>query len=538
MKRLKVLGAVVVLASALWVVAAEASNSISVTGSAPQGQSGTVALPTTIASVPVDSSYTCLWSQGNCVTSMTIAGQGVFQVDLSGDVLFQPNAGFAGTTNSVTWQESTAGQTQSETGTLTFSVALPPTVGSLAASGPYDHALVIPIVATPGAGTTLDWSAACLSQDASLTNGCSSEVSVTDVGSFTLNATQHSVSFIPDTTFTGSLVNPPVLVLDDGFNQQSVTPITPTIQAPSTLMAGPKVDSYGAAGQTQTLTPRTQAGTGGVFDDSLTCLMPAVGSCTDQVAVDSVGTYAVSAGSLVTFTPDVAWSGDASVVQVRMCDVLGSCVFIPMQVHVIAPVAGPTITGNTTSNTPVTTVLDASSGSSAGGSLITPSTRIVDPATGATALAATTSDGSWSINPTTGQILFSPRKGFTGLAKIPYVVTDQVGNVVKGFVSIHVSAETMPVVTPSTVAPVTPTTTPTRIPPPVSTTLPTAPPTTLVPQSLPALPHADNNGVWVGLLFGLLIFGVIFGGWWFLIARRRRDEEEEEETAPSGTASR
>ena len=527
MKRLKVLGAIVVLASALWVVAAEASNSISVTGSAPQGQSGTVALPTTIASVPVDSSYTCLWSQGNCVTSMTIAGQGLFQVDLNGDVLFQPSAGFGGTTNSVTWQESTAGQTQSETGTLTFSVALPPTVGSLAASGPYGHALVIPIVATSGAGTSLDWSAACLSQDASLTNGCSSEVSVTDVGSFTLNATQHAVTFIPETTFTGSVVNPPVLVLADGFNQQSLTPINPTIQAPSTLMAGPKVDSYGAAGQTQTLTPRTQAGTGGVIDDSLTCLMPAVGSCTDQIAVDNVGTYAVSAGSLVTFTPDAAWSGDASVVQVRMCDVLGSCVFIPMQVHVTAPVAGPTITGNTTSNTPVTTVLDASSGSSAGGSLITPSTRIVDPATGATALAATTSDGSWSINPTTGQIHFSPRKGFTGLAKIPYVVTDQVGNVVKGFVSIHVSAETKPAVRPSVVSPVTPPITPSHAPIPTRTTIPTTPPTTIAPQSLPPVKPGSGKVPWAALLVGSCMLAIAGGGtWWFLAARRRRGDEE------------
>jgi CshA-type fibril repeat protein len=526
------------------------ATNTSVTETLAIGQSGYLALPATIGSASVDSSYTCFYLQGNCVTTGVIANQGTFTVNLDGSILFEPAPAFTGATQTMTYSISSAGGAASTTGTFTFHVASLPTLAPIVGSGPYDTPVIMPVSGSPGQGTTLDWMSGCLAEDLSQSSGCTTDLTVTSVGRFHYSATAHAVTFTPDSTFSGAPAQPPLLFVSDALGQQTSQAVVPTTNRPPILAAGAKVDSYGKEGALQVMTPSSRTGTGGVLDATQTCIREALADpCDTQIPFAGVGTFSVTTAGLISFQPAPDWVGDTEALYVRICDVFSDCVDSQAQAHVIAAPPAPALNSSTNINTP--TAMNPPAAPSGESSLIASSIRLVDQASRLLTTSSETSDGSWTVDSVTGSIHFTPRNGFVGIASIPYVVTDQVGNTSRGTATVVVSAappeqpptpvtapagapstsQTAPATTPTT--PTTPTTQPSpwTLSPPLSALGP-------VGQSSPSF-WSDWGGLFsVGIAFcglvllGLLLwryFGIEAGDWW-IIGRRRRDEEEEGES--------
>jgi CshA-type fibril repeat protein len=293
----------------------------------------------------------------------------------------------------------------------------------------------------------------------------------------------------------------------------------------------------------QVMTSLSRPGTGGVLDATQTCIRQTLtDTCDTQIAFAAVGTFSVTTAGFVSFQPVPDWVGDTATIYVQICDVFSDCADSQVQAHVVAAQPAPAINGSTTANTPAAMNLpDASSG---GSSLIASSIRLVDKASSSLVTSSAASEGSWTVDPATGSIHFTPRNGFLGVASIPYVVTDQVGNTSRGTAFVVVSAAP-PVVPPSSPAIVparvpaanqtAPTTTPTHQP---------SPPTSKPPVSALGPVGQSSSSFWSGwgglvffgaIFFGLLplglllwwVFGLSSAGGWWIIGRRRSDEEEE-----------
>ena len=523
MKLVRRMLVVAVILSALGTVHAHATDTIVLSGATAQGQSGWLNLPNSIGGAPTDPVRSCLWSQGNCVTSMTLSGQGHLSVTMAGSVVFEPVAGFSGTTRSVTWQIATSDEANVLTGSLSFTSAPPPTVGNLAVTGRYNASVTIPIAASAGAGATIEWNSACLSEDASLSGGCTTEVPVTNVGLFWLDRVAHEIDFIPDTTFIGTPTQPPVLVLADSLAQTTITPIVPTTQAPPHLAAGAKIDSWGASGKSQSFTPLPRAGTGGVLNEALTCLVRSTGECTNELAVTGQGTFSLAPGALVTFTPTAAWTGDSKVIEVRICDVLDSCVEAEIQAHVATPVPAPELMGSTLVETPASISMESDAGATGAGSFVASTTRLLDPSSGEFQLTARTPEGVWTVDSETGRVRFTPAKGFIGNAHIRYMVANQLGEQVVGTMRFEVQAA--PTSPQFSSTPATPAGNEPSLPPGVTPVVPVAP----APDLAGPVPSAVQHGGFLGTPAVVVLVGVLLlggAGWYLMAARRRREVEE------------
>jgi len=139
------------------------------------------------------------------------------------------------------------------------------------------------------------------------------------------------------------------------------------------------------------------------------------------------GDWSVDSAGVVTFDPAAGFEGNASIPYV-VSDSAGN-VSTPANVTVnvsgATPVATPEIAG-TTVNTPVTTAL--ANNVSDPNNDIDITTIDLDPATPGIQTSVTTPEGDWTLD-TAGDVTFDPTPGFEGSATVPYVVSDDDGNV-------------------------------------------------------------------------------------------------------------
>jgi len=147
----------------------------------------------------------------------------------------------------------------------------------------------------------------------------------------------------------------------------------------------------------------------------------------DSTITKYAGVWSVDSAGMVTFDPAPGIEGTATISYVVSDD--DGNVSAPADVSVVVAGATPVATAdsaNTAADTNATVAL-ADNVSDANNDVVI-TTIDLDPSTPGVDITITTTDGVWSVDPA-GVVTFDPVAAFEGTASIPYVVSDDDGNV-------------------------------------------------------------------------------------------------------------
>jgi CshA-type fibril repeat protein len=411
----------------------------------------------------------------NCTaTSLVVAGEGTYTVDAGGSIKFVPVTDYTGLATAVTYQISdTLGQVASSTyqplvlpqpapaaspdfGTEIWS----PTVVVVMNLLTNDSPGVVPpeIVSSPTVnGSTspsvvADPASVKLCSVGQASPNCTASTVTTADGTYTITG-QGIVTFDPIDGFTGTVTVPVGYQFSNiisgtwetsngtPYNPQAQTAssiITPTITPPPPVTANPDTTS-GLAGQAQSINLATNdGGLSGQATVKLCLASDTAPNCSQsRITVAGVGTYEVN-GTVVTFTPEMSFSGTAPALTYVITDSLGKKAFSTYTAAVTPPTppsATPqsktVLSGEKVDFSPI--IGSGSLATAGSGDLIAPLTCLVTrdqggAITGCTA-TLTTADGFWSLNAATSVVSYFSNTGSSAGSKIgiEYRVTDSLG---------------------------------------------------------------------------------------------------------------
>ena len=411
----------------------------------------------------------------NCnATSLVVAGEGTYTVDAGGSIKFVPVTGYTGLATAVTYQISdTLGQVASSTyrplvlpqpapaanpdfGTESWS----PTVVVVMNILTNDSPGVVPpeIVSSPtrngstSPSVVADPASVKLCSVGQASPNCTASTVTTADGTYTITG-QGIVTFDPIDGFTGTVTVPVGYQFSNiisgtwetsngtPYNPQAQTAssiITPTITPPPPVTANPDTTS-GLAGQAQTINLATNdGGLSGQATVKLCLASDTAPNCSQsRITVAGVGTYEVN-GTVVTFTPEMSFSGTAPALTYVITDSLGKKAFSTYTAAVTPPTppsATPqsktVLSGEKVDFTPI--IGSGSLATAGSGDLIAPLTCLITrnqggAVTGCTA-TLTTADGFWSLNAATSVVSYFSNTGSSAGSKISieYRVTDALG---------------------------------------------------------------------------------------------------------------
>lgn len=278
-------------------------------------------------------------------------------------------------------------------------------------------------------------------------------------GSYWLNPTTGTVSFLPIAGFTGTATALNYIAQDSASNLVNST-YTPTVLAtPAAPTANPDTTvGIRSAAQTATLYANDQEAVLTTFTASSTRLCnpnttPAqtAPNCTaTTVTVTGVGTYSLAtATGIVTFTPVSTFTGTAPALGYQVTDSLGrtaNSTYTPTVVG--TPTASPdTSTGAFNTAQSINAV---SNDAASTGTVMAPSTLRLcssgQTSPNCTATSVTVSgQGTYSVNTATGIVTFTPLATFTGTASAQsYQVADAFGQVVTSTITPTVTPPALP----------------------------------------------------------------------------------------------
>lgn len=372
--------------------------------------------------IPSSGAATLLDAGSSPVSTVTVAGQGVYT--LSGTTItFVAAVGYTGTvTTPVTYRLTTSGGL-SGTGTYTPTVTLPegptgtPKVSTGTGPDPQTATITIPADAT----------ASLLSAGGSATDS----VTVAGQGTYTRSGT--TITFTPVAGYSG-VATPVTYRLTDAYGQTGSSTYTPTVTKPEAPTATAKT-STGAGTTPQTATAAPPAG------GSVRLLSAGTPASTVTVDPDE-GVYTVNAQTgVLTFTAVAGFIGVAQPATFRVIDAYeqhGDATYTPT----VTKPPGPTAPDETTTGvgtTPQTTSLPVP----AKGSIAllddngNPTSSLFIPNKGTYTLtlvsaAALSIEAASVPNPSNQQgsatVTFTPVLGFHGaLPPVNYTVTDAYG---------------------------------------------------------------------------------------------------------------
>ena len=411
----------------------------------------------------------------NCTaTSLAVAGEGTYTVDAGGSIKFVPVTDYTGLATAVTYQISdTLGQVASSTyqplvlpqpapaaspdfGTEIWS----PTVVVVMNLLTNDSPGVVPpeIVSSPTVnGSTspsvvADPASVKICSVGQASPNCTASTVTTADGTYTITG-QGIVTFDPIDGFTGTVTVPVGYqfsnIISGTWETSNGTPyypqaqtassiITPTITPPPPVIANPDTTS-GLAGQAQTINLATNdGGLSGQATVKLCLASDTAPNCSQsRITVAGVGTYEVN-GTVVTFTPEMSFSGTAPALTYVITDSLGKKAFSTYTAAVTPPTppsATPqsktVLSGEKVDFTPI--IGSGSLATAGSGDLIAPLTCLITrnqggAVTGCTA-TLTTADGFWSLNAATSVVSYFSNTGSSAGSKISieYRVTDALG---------------------------------------------------------------------------------------------------------------
>lgn len=231
------------------------------------------------------------------------------------------------------------------------------------------------------------------------------EVTVDDQGTYELDRTTGVITFTPVLGFSGA-ATPVTYRILDAWNQQADSTFTPTVDKPDAPTPSPLTSRQHG---TQSVTPTLpQQGTLALLNSS--------GIATPSVVVDDQGTYTITDGTEITFTPVAGFAGAATPVTYQVTDAYGQSANSTYTPTALPPVPGPTAL--TSSGTGVA-AQSASVSVPAGGSV-----TLLDGQT-ATTTVKIPGQGTYVLDPASGTITFTPVLGFADVATpVTYRVTD------------------------------------------------------------------------------------------------------------------
>jgi CshA-type fibril repeat protein len=377
------------------------------------------------------------------VTTLVVLNQGTYTVQPDGNVLFDPLPTFTGTATAVRYQVAdTLGQVTNATITPTVRVA--PNAVDDVSSANYDTNQVINPLTNDVNGTgTIDSTTVKLCGTGQTAPSCTqTTLTVSGVGTYTVDAATGVVTFDPLPTFTGTA--PAVTYqVSDSFGQTDSATITPTVGPPPLPVA--VNDALTSNWDTnQMYTPTANDTVGSSFPLIATTVKlcdtnQSVPTCSaTTLTVANQGTYTVNANGTVTFDPVPTFKGTATAVTYQATDSLGrsdDATITPTVTPPPAPVATaetkPVIPGGTATFTTITGTSGLATGTQLQTSgdnktcLYTPTTTTCDSDN----VVTIAGEGTFTLNPTTGIVTFVADANATAGTKtaLTYRVTDVTG---------------------------------------------------------------------------------------------------------------
>src|SRR6476661_2728576 len=352
---------------------------------------------------------------GGRQTTRTVAGQGTFTVDNTGNLTFTPVAGFTGTAACTYIVLDNLGQ-DSNVASMAVRVG-PLAVADVLYVLPGDNASVN-VLSNDSDANGLDATSVDLNPAVA---GIQTTLSVT-AGTYTVDASG-TVNFVPAAGFTGTSTTS-YLVLD----------ATGAASAAATLTArvGPQT-ADDAATTFQNVAVSLNVTSNDADADGLNVatvdLNPGVAGRQTTFTVAGQGTFTVNNAGLVTFTPVATFVGTSSV-QYTLADVTTATSTVgtfTVTVNLNQLPVAVADDAQTTPNTAVSLAVTANDSDPDG--TINATTIDLDPATGGTQTSRTINgQGTFTtVGQPAGTVLFTPATNFTGTSTISYTVRDAIG---------------------------------------------------------------------------------------------------------------
>ena len=423
----------------------------------------TAATPATLNASSVKLCATTATANASCnLTTLDVAGQGTYTVNANGTVTFNPLPTFSGTASPVKYVVADS-TTQLDDATITPTVSLPagPTATPNAqAVIPGGTVAFTTITGTSGLASStagLTNSATCLITPGSTPATCDADgvVTVSGVGTYTLNTTTGVVTLVADPAATAGAKTALQYQVTDIFGQTATSTLTPTV--PAAPNAGDDT-STGAYDTNQIISILTNdsASSPATLNASSVKLCATIStsnaSCNlTTLDVAGQGTYTVNANGTVTFNPLPTFTGTASPVKYVVADSTGQLDAATITPSVGLP-AAPTATPNAQTVIPggtvaFTTITGASGLASSAASLNTSLTCLITPASSPAACDAdgvviVAGVGTYTLNATTGVVTLIADPTATPGAKtaITYLVTDVTGQTATSTLTVTIPA--------------------------------------------------------------------------------------------------
>ena len=279
-----------------------------------------------VSGTMIQTGSACLVDGDNCVTELTVAGKGTFDVLEDGSVTFIPLATFAGDLAWVTYRATDFwGQTGENTIAVTVSLPVAPIVSPVNVTVDYNTGtILVPLIESP---TNFGvWP--CLVSG----NDCVSEVVVAGKGAFTV-LEDGSVSFTPLPSFAGGIAWVTYRAYDlwGQYGQN-------TLSVNVALLAAPNVDvTRVTTDYNEPINVKPTVDTDKI-DESRDCLVTRAGCVTHQ-EVAGKGSFDVQSDGSVTFTPLDTYGGGTICTTYRVYDIWGQHGQSQVCVTVLTPAA-------------------------------------------------------------------------------------------------------------------------------------------------------------------------------------------------------
>ena len=314
---------------------------------------------------------------------------------------------------------------------------------------------------------------------------CTATTVTTADGVYSLDTATGVVTFDPASGFVGVATVPVNYVVADGLGQEASSTITPTVSpsrppvmpvSPVSPVPPPTASpdsSHGARGVPQTIVlitnDRPGSSTLSLVPSSIRLCGPTETAplCTvTELVVPGQGVFLVNPNGSITFTPDPNFEGPATPQRYVVTDERGLSASSTVSTTVVASPAP--VTRDDVKNGPADRPIvfdplvndapgDVPSGDTGSVNLVRSSLRLCEmqeSVPNCTATELITADGTYTVDVATGWVVFTPRRGFRGIATQP--VTYQVANDWGGTGGVRItSAVITPIIDPDPVGPPT-----------------------------------------------------------------------------------
>nr|MCH9673039.1 hypothetical protein [Gammaproteobacteria bacterium] len=348
---------------------------------------------------------------------LVVAGEGTWTPNVhTGALTFTPLAGFTGTPSVVEYTVKDIAGNSSSAISVTLTDGAKPTTAN--DQGIFDgKAVTVSVIANDGP-EALDLGTLELVGSP----GPGAPLVVTGQGVWSVDAVNGTVTFTPETGFTG--VPQPVQYTVADASGNVATPATVTLTDNVAPVAQDDTAQY--TGTATTISVDTNDGAGEPLNPASVQLV-GTGTPGEPLSVAGQGIWSVnSATGDLTFTPAAGFTGTPTPVSYTIADTAGN-VSNPVVVTLTdnaAPVVSPD-TGEFNGD-PVTVQVTLNDGH---GEALDPASVQIDGTAGPAMSLSVPGQGSWHVNTAVGSITFVPVPGFSGApSPISYSVADVSGN--------------------------------------------------------------------------------------------------------------